>query len=161
MGHDSEEETSNLLDFAAKAARKLFLGEAQRDRCACAYDIHYRLGLGEVHLAAEKCPLRELAGFRRTSSRPQDGLEEPRNDEHATMAVKFCHIFSCVAVWRAKDDRHALIQLALPIAETAKVQLALLKGVRSALCREKTLCNRRGKRSGDSDDGDRAFAGRR
>ena len=132
----------------------------QCQRGAGPYYVHDRLGLGEVHLAAEKCPSSELAGFRRTSSRPEHRLEEPRNDEHASMAVEFCHIFSCVAAWRAKDDRHTLIQLALPIAKAAKVQFALLKGVRPGFFREKTLCNRRSKRSGDSNNGDRAFAGR-
>jgi hypothetical protein len=66
-----------------------------------------------------KCPSSELAGFRRTSSRPRP--PQDRDDEHASMAVEFCHIFSCVAAWRAKDDRHTLIQLALPIAKAAKV----------------------------------------
>ena len=127
MSDRPEEMASNFFDLLPEASGELFLGGAQGQRRAGSYDIHDRLGLGEVHLAVEKGPSREFARLSRASPRAQNRLEQTRRDQHTSMAVEFCHIFSGVAAWRAKNDSHALIQLPSLIAKAAKVQTALQK----------------------------------
>ena len=160
MGDDPEQKTSDLLDLATEAARELFLGEAQGERGAGADDIHDRFGLGQVHLAIEKCSSREFSGLGRAGPCRSTASRMPGGDQHASMAMEFCHIFSRVAARRAKDDSHALIQLALPHRESSRNAACAPKGVRSVLSREKTLGDRGSLRSGKSNNGDGTFAGR-
>ena len=67
------------------------------------------LGLSEVHAPIEKCTGGELAGFRRSSPRGQQGLQDPTGHQDAAMAGDLHRVFAREGLGAPEDRHHDLI----------------------------------------------------
>jgi hypothetical protein len=71
--------------------------------------LHDGFSLAQVNAAVEKCTTRKLARGSQSGALSQAEGKNLLSDCGTAMKLEFHHVLTCITVWRAHDDSHALI----------------------------------------------------